>query len=147
MQYPSEFFLKEVVGLRSEAGTTMVEGSQAVQDAELALSQLEGRLSLRGANVAMSPVLMPTRTGGAIAQTGSGTYWEAAVNELPFGQLQGDGRLIPSSSDLNALSPGNCVSQAEVAVHDAIPRRVSVISCVSLRSDFLNARNDIDRVA
>jgi SMC interacting uncharacterized protein involved in chromosome segregation len=39
------FFLKEVVGLRLEAGTTMVEGGQAVQDAELALSQLEGKLS------------------------------------------------------------------------------------------------------
>jgi hypothetical protein len=35
-------FLKKVVGLRSEAGTAMVEGSQAVQDAELALFQLEG---------------------------------------------------------------------------------------------------------
>jgi hypothetical protein len=85
MRDPSKFFFKEVVGLRSEAGTTMVEGGQAVQNAELALSQLEGRLSLRGVNVAMSPVLEPTRTGGAIAQTGSGTYWEAAVDDLPFG--------------------------------------------------------------
>jgi uncharacterized protein YtpQ (UPF0354 family) len=69
-----KIFLKEVVGLRSEAGTIMVEGGQVVQDAELALSQLEGRLSLKGENVAITPVVMPTRTGGAIAQTGSGIF-------------------------------------------------------------------------
>jgi hypothetical protein len=40
-----KFFFKEVFGLRSQAGTAMVEGGQAVQDAELALSQLEGRLT------------------------------------------------------------------------------------------------------
>jgi hypothetical protein len=134
----------------------MVEGGQVVQDAELALSQLEGRLSLRGKNVAMSPVLMPTRTGGAIAQTGLGTFWEAAVDDLPFGQLQGDEGLTTSSTDLNALSPVNCVSQAEVTVHNAMPggvlrrthsSRSSVISRVSSTRDFANARSDIDRVA
>jgi hypothetical protein len=134
----------------------MVEGGQAVQVAELALSQLERRLSVRGVNVAMSPVLEPTRTGGATSHTASGTYWEAAVDDLPFGQRQGDGRLTPSSSDLNTLSPVNCVSQAEVAVHGAIPGRVSrrprssrslVVLRISSRREFVNARNDINRVA
>jgi hypothetical protein len=48
------------------------------------------------------------------------------------------------------------VSQAEVAVHNAIPGRVlgrphsswsSVVSRVSLRHDFVDAHNDIDQVA
>jgi hypothetical protein len=154
MRDSSEFFFKEVVGLRSEARTTMVEGSQAVQGAELALSQLEGRLSLRGVNVAMSPVLEPTRTGGVTAHTASGAYWEAAVDDLPFGQLQGDGGLTSSSSDLNALSPVNCVSQAEVWVW--VPGRVlgrprssrsSVVSRISSMREFVNAHNDIDWAA
>jgi hypothetical protein len=153
---PVEIFLKEVIGLRSEAVTIRVEDGQVVQNAELALTQLEGRLSLRGENVAMSSVLMPTRTGGATAPTGSGIFWEAAVNDLPYGQLQEGERLRTSSSDLNALSPVNCVSQAEVMVHNAMPGKVrrrthssrsSVVSRVSSRRNFANARSDIDRVA
>jgi hypothetical protein len=83
-------FLNEVIGLRSEAGTIGVEDGQVVQNAELALTQLEGRLSLRVENVAMSPVLRSARTVGATAPTGSGTFWEVAVDDLPYGQLQED---------------------------------------------------------
>jgi hypothetical protein len=102
--------LNEVIGLRSEAGTIGVEDAQVVQNAELALTQLEGRLSLRGENVAMSPVLMSTRTVGATAPTGSGVFWEAAVDDLPYGQIQEEERLMTSSSDLNVLPSVNCVS-------------------------------------
>jgi hypothetical protein len=95
-----------------------------VQNAELALTQLEGRLSLRGESVAMSPVVRSTRTGGATAPTGSGTFWEVAVDNLPYGQLQEEGRLMMSSSDLTDLPSVNCVSQAEVAVHNTMPGEV-----------------------
>jgi hypothetical protein len=86
-------FLNEVIGLRSKAGMIGVEDSQGVQNAELALTQLERRLSLRGENVAMSPGLRLARTVGATAPTGSEAFWEVAVDDLPYGQLQEDERL------------------------------------------------------
>jgi hypothetical protein len=104
----------------------------------------------------MSPVLMSTRTGGATAPTGSGTFWEVAVDDLPYGQLQEEERLMTSSSDLNTLSTVNCMSQAEVTVHNTMPGKVrrrthssrsSIVSCVSSRRDFANARSGINRVA
>jgi hypothetical protein len=48
-----KFFLNEVIGLRSEAGMIGVENGQVVQNAELALTQMEGRLNLREENVAI----------------------------------------------------------------------------------------------
>jgi regulator of protease activity HflC (stomatin/prohibitin superfamily) len=91
-----------------------------------------------------------------MAYTGSGTFWEVAADELPFGHLQGDEGLTTSSSDLNILFPVNCMSQAEVAVHNAMPggvlrhthsSRSSVVSRVLSRRNFANVHSDIDRVA
>jgi hypothetical protein len=127
-----------------------------VQNAELALNQLEGRLSLRGENVAMSPVLMSTRTVGATVPTGSGIFGEAAVDDLPYGQTQEEERLMTSSSDLNVLPSVNCVSQAGVTVHSAMPGEVRrrthsprslIVSHISSRRDFAKARSGINRVA
>jgi hypothetical protein len=113
---------------------------------QLALTQL----------VAMSPGLRLARTVGATAPNGSDTFWEVAVDDLPYGQLQEDERLMTSSSDINVLPSVNCVSQAGVTVHNVIPGKVrrrthssrsSIVSRVSSRRDLADARSNIDRVA
>ena len=55
--FQTKFFLKTVIGLRSEAGMGVIEDGQTVQNAERALTDLERRLSLRGEDIATSSVL------------------------------------------------------------------------------------------
>jgi hypothetical protein len=80
-------FLNEVIGLRSEAGMIGVEDGQVVQNAELALTNLERRLSLRGENIAMSPGLRLAQTVDITTPNGSEAFWEVAVDDLHYDQL------------------------------------------------------------
>jgi hypothetical protein len=159
--FQTKIFLKTVIELRSEAGISVMEDGQIVQNAERALTDLERRLSLRGEDIATSSVLtqiVDTSTSALRVDRPpngrSEAFWEVMADELPFGQPQENESL--SSSNIDAIPSVNGVSQAGVTVHRVtsgeIQRRThssrsSVVSNVSSRVDFADARSGVDRVA
>jgi hypothetical protein len=159
--FQAKIFFKTVIELRSEAGVSVMEDVQIVQNAERALTDLERRLSLRGEDIATSSVLtqvVDTSTSALRVDCPpngrSEAFWEVVDEELPFGQPQGDENL--SSSNIDAIPFVNDVSQTGVTVHRVTSgeiqqrthsSRVSVASNASSRVDFADARNGVDRVA
>jgi hypothetical protein len=160
-EFQVKIFLKTVVELRSEAGESVVEDVQIIQNAERALDNLERRLSLREEDIATSSILtqvVDTSTSALRAECPPKArleaFWEVVDGELLFDQPQGDGDL--SSSNVDVVPFVNDVSQTGVTVHRVtsgeIQRqthssRVSVASNASSRVDYTDARNDVDRVA